>query len=200
MASGPVLVNFSGGVDSVYAAYIALRNGNRVVLHHCVLKSKHSRHTQEKQAAKRCLDFFTRNRLGNFTYVESGFDYGTLGHMIYDVELIGFLTGTILRNPAHKNVERVIVSVNSEDPTGRDINTPRRVRANRIAEEVAGRKIKWEYPFIHMTKRQVMEDMPPELLRSTWWCRRPQKNDMPCKKCASCKSTLPVVKSLTKYP
>lgn len=200
MASGQVLVNFSGGVDSVYAAYTALKNGEKVLLHHCVLKSKNSRHMQEKRAARECIDFFNQRNLKNFTYIESGFDYGSLGHMVYDVELIGFITGTILRGPAHKKISRVIVSVNADDPTGRDINAPRRVRANAISEQVAGRKISWEYPFIHMTKEEVMRNMPPELLRRTWWCRRPGRNNMPCGKCSACSSTLPIVKSLTKYP
>lgn len=191
-------MNYSGGVDSVYAAYRALRNGDKVYLHHCVLKSKYSRHTQEKRAASACIDYFKSTGLKNFVYLESSFDYGNLDFLIYDVELIGFITGMILRNPAHKSIERVIVSVNAEDPTGQDINTPRRVSANGLAEQVAGRKIEWEYPFIHMTKKEIMEDMPPELLKRTWWCRRPQKNNMPCKACNSCKSTLEVVKSLTK--
>jgi 7-cyano-7-deazaguanine synthase in queuosine biosynthesis len=198
--SSPVLINYSGGVDSVYAAYTALRKGEKVYIHHCVLKSKTSRHDQEKRAVTRTLDYFKSHNLKNFKYIESGFDYGNLGYMIYDVELMGFITGTILRNPAHKEIKRVVVSVNSEDPTGKDINTPRRVSANALAEQVAGRKIKWEYPFIHMTKAEVMHDMPPKLLGMTWFCRRPQKNNTPCKSCASCKSTLPVVKSLTKYP
>ena len=194
----PVLVNYSGGVDSVYAAYRALRNGDKVYLHHCVLKSRVSRHTQEKKAVGNTIDYFKGHGMENFKYIETSFDYGNLDYMIYDVELIGFITGIILKKPAHKNISRVIVSVNAEDPTGIDINTPRRVSANALAEQVAGRKIDWEYPFIHMTKKEVMEDMPPELLKMTWWCRRPQKNNTPCNACNSCKSTAKVVKSLTK--
>lgn len=193
-----VLINFSGGIDSTYAAWSALREGEVPLLHHCSLKSRGDRWRYERQAIIKSLEYFNRVGLNKYKFIESGFDYGTLGHLIYDVEVIGFLSGVVLRNPRHSHIDRVIVSVNADDPTGIDMNNFRRTQANAYTELVAGKKINWEYPMIHMKKEEIIRKMPPDLVKTTWWCRRPLRNGAPCAACRSCKETVPAVKSLTK--
>lgn len=193
-----VLINLSGGIDSVYAAWQSLKNGDEPILHHCTLKNRSRRWAHEKKAVSETLNYFSKVGLNKYKYLESGFDYGTLTHLIYDVEIIGFLSGVVLRNPRYLSIDRVIVSVNANDPTGQDINNFRRTQANAYTELVAGRKINWEYPMISMEKSEIISKMPRELVSSSWWCRRPQKNSKPCGYCRSCKETIPSIKSLTK--
>jgi 7-cyano-7-deazaguanine synthase in queuosine biosynthesis len=197
-ASPTVLINYSGGIDSVFAAWQALKQGERVLIHHCILKNRNNRYNSEKAATAATLNYFKKVGLTNYKYVESGFDYGTIGYLIYDVEIIGFLTGVVLRNPRYSNLDRVIVSVNANDPTGRDINNFRRSRANLYAESVSGKSIKWEYPMIHMTKEEIIGKMPKELALSCWWCRRPKSSGKPCGSCPPCKEVLPIMNKLTK--
>jgi 7-cyano-7-deazaguanine synthase in queuosine biosynthesis len=192
-----VLINYSGGIDSVYAAWRALKDGERPILHHCVLKNKTLRYPHEKRAVSHTLHYFNKVGLKDYVYVESGFDYGSLGHLIFDVEIIGFLTGVVLRNAKYRQVDRVIVSVNKDDPTGRDINNFRRVHANLYAESVIDKPIKWEYPMIHMSKAEIMADMPRDLLKLCFWCRRPKSNGSYCGQCKSCREVVPILKELT---
>lgn len=182
------LINISGGIDSVYSALKCLESGGRPILHHCVLKSRTSRWSYEKKAVMHALAYFRRNNLNDFVYIESGFDYGTVGHLVYDVEIIGFLTGVVLRNPKYSNVNKVIVSVNKDDPSGRDINAARRVTSNGLADLMVGRSLEFLYPYISMTKADIIKDMPKELISGLWWCRTP-KNGNRCNKCRACRES-----------
>jgi len=191
------MVNISGGVDSVYAALKALQSGEKLLLHHCVLKSRTNRWQQEKRAVQEALSYFRKQGLTSFIYVETSFDYGKINYLIYDVELIGFLTGLVLRNPKYESVAKVIVSVNKDDPTGRDINTPRRVVSNALATTLLGdRKIDFVYPHINITKKDMIRDTPRPLLEKLWWCRTPRGNN-PCGTCKPCREINPILKNLT---
>lgn len=188
------LINISGGVDSVYDAWKSLESGGHVLLHHCVLKSRTNRWSYEKKAVNHSLSFFRNNGMKNFVYVETEFDYGTVNHLIYDVELIGFLTGLVLRNPRYSSIKKVVVSVNKDDPSGRDLSSPRRVVANSLATTVIGREIDFVYPHINMTKKQIIDDMPQDLLSGLWWCRVP-KNGNKCGSCKPCKEINNIIKT-----
>jgi 7-cyano-7-deazaguanine synthase in queuosine biosynthesis len=193
-----VLINFSGGIDSTYAAWESLRSGDTPILHHCVLRGRDDRWRFEREAVSNILKYFNKVGLNKYRYIESGFDYGSIGHLIYDVEVIGFLSGVVLRNPKYAHINRIIVSVNANDPTGQDINNFRRTQANAYTELVVGKTISWEYPMIHMDKSEIIRKMPRDLVDASWWCRRPQSSGKPCGYCRSCKETMPTIKSLTK--
>jgi 7-cyano-7-deazaguanine synthase in queuosine biosynthesis len=191
------MINISGGVDSVYAALKALESGERLLLHHCVLKSRTNRWQQEKKAVQHAVSYFRQRNLNGFTYVETSFDYGKINYLIYDVELIGFLTGLVLRNPRYESVNKVIVSVNKDDPTGQDRNTPRRVISNSLATTLLGdRKIEFVYPHIDMTKKDMLIGTPRPLLEKLWWCRTPRGGNA-CGTCRPCREINPILKKLT---
>jgi len=190
------MINLSGGVDSTYAAYKALSSGRSVLLHHCVLKSRTNRWSQEKKSVDHALKYFIRMGLDNYSYIETGFDYGKISYLIYDVELIGFLTGLVLRNPKYESVNEVIVSINSDDPSAKDLQTDRRVRSNLLGNTVAGKEINFSYPYIGMTKKQMVQDTPVDLLKGLWWCRVPVGGNK-CGRCRPCREINALTKSLT---
>jgi 7-cyano-7-deazaguanine synthase in queuosine biosynthesis len=113
-------------------------------------------------------------------------------YLIYDVELIGFLTGLILRNPKYKYINNVAVSVNKNDPTGRNLQTPRRVRANNCTRSLLStsqnRFINFTYPIINMTRKELIETCPKDLLKGLWWCRKPFMGKR-CNRCLTCRQT-----------
>ncbi len=187
------MINLSGGVDSVYAAYDALKRGEEVLLHHCVLKSRTNRWQQEKKSVNHALNYFSKVGLNTYTYVETSFDYGKITYLIYDVELIGFLTGLVLRNPKYKNVSRVIVSVNANDPSARDVNTPRRVKANALTDILMDKQVKFEYPYIEISKADMIKSLPPDLVAGLWWCRTPRGGNK-CGRCKPCREINTIVK------
>jgi 7-cyano-7-deazaguanine synthase in queuosine biosynthesis len=190
------MINLSGGIDSVYAAYDALKRREHILLHHCVLKSRTNRWVQEKAAVEHALSYFTSQGLNTYTYVETSFDYGKITYMIYDVELIGFLTGLVLRNPRYKSVNKVIVSVNANDPSAQDRNTPRRVRSNALTDILLERPIEFEYPYVDITKEDMIHGLPKNLLVGLWWCRVPRAGQR-CGRCRPCAEINPIIKSLT---
>ena len=54
----------------------------------------------------------------------------------------------------------------------------------------ARRDVKMELPIVGMTKAEVIEACPPDLLRLTWYCRRPRKAGSvyaPCNSCFTCR-------------
>lgn len=191
-----LMINISGGVDSVYAAYDTLNSGRSVLLHHCVLKSRTNRWSQERKAVDHALKYFVRKGLDNFSYLETSFDYGKISYLIYDVELIGFLTGLVLRNPKYKSVNEVLVSINSDDPSAKDPNTPRRVKANLLTDTVMDRKIQFTYPYIEISKRDMLKNIPKDLLAGLWWCRTPVGGNK-CGRCRPCREINEMAKSLT---
>lgn len=191
-----VMINFSGGVDSTYAAYDALRSKQSVLLHHCVLKSTTNRWVEEKKSVDFALNYFSKMGLNKYVYVESSFDYGKISYMIYDVELIGFLTGLVLRNPKYKSVDRVVISVNANDPSARNINTPRRVKANALTDILINREVSFEYPYINITKEEMIKNLPKDLVKGLWWCRKP-RGGQKCGRCNPCKEINPIMKNLT---
>lgn len=190
------MINFSGGVDSTYAAYDALRSKQSVLLHHCVLKSTTNRWVEEKKSVDFALNYFSKMGLNKYVYVESSFDYGKISYMIYDVEIIGFLTGLVLRNPKYKSVDRVVISVNANDPSARNINTPRRVKANALTDILMNREVSFEYPYINITKKEMIKNLPKDLVKGLWWCRKP-RGDQKCGRCNPCKEINPIMKNLT---
>lgn len=189
-----IMINLSGGIDSVYAAYDALKRGESILLHHCVLKSRTNRWQQERKAVDHALKYFNKNELNNYTYVETAFDYGKINYLIYDVELIGFLTGLVLRNPKYNSVKKVVVSINASDPSALDINTPRRVNANTLTNTLLDREIEFDYPYISISKEDMIRNLPKELLSGLWWCRIPRGGNK-CGKCKPCREINRLVKA-----
>lgn len=181
-----MLLNFSGGLDSVYAAYKLLKAGHKLILHHCKLKTRENRTKSELVAVRSVMGWFRENRLTNFTYLESAYDYGTISPIIYDVEIIGFQTGVILRASSRQRVKTVVWPSNAEDVS---ITNPThyRVRHRReLAELVAKRKLDWYYPIRNLRKEDIIRDIPDELFRRSWYCRRPTPNGSRCHQCRTC--------------
>src|SRR5690606_8661524 len=111
-----MLINLSGGIDSTYAAYKYLRENpnKKLLLHHCVLKNFQNRWPKEKEAVEKVLQYLERKNLKNFDYIETVFDYGGIGSMIHDIEMIGFMTAIILRNQNFR-VEEVAITASKDD-------------------------------------------------------------------------------------
>lgn len=182
----PLLVNLSGGVDSVYAAWRLLERGHRLLLHHCVMRNEEGRAEVEKAAVDQVLVWLRSNRKYRFDYIESGYDHGSLGRVMFDVEVIGFLTGVILRDPARHRINTVVVSSNAGDVSVTKPQTSRVVRRQEIAEMVAARKLRWWVPFAEVTKQQMVAALPDELRGMVWSCRKPREGGT-CKVCRPCR-------------
>src|SRR5690606_12086583 len=99
-----VIVNLSGGVDSAYGLYLCLEAGCDVLVHHIRLKNHEGRQDVDQRATRDILDWLRAQKLpGRMTYVESGFDYGSLRYVVRDIWIWTLFTGIILSDPQHRD-------------------------------------------------------------------------------------------------
>lgn len=169
-----VLVNFSGGIDSTYLLYKLLSDKKNVLIHHCQLENYENRVIPENIAVSQILKYFNDNGLNTYKYINTGFHYGNAGYIVKDVEVIAFMSSVILRNPNFSNIKEIAISANSEDETTNP-NDISMIRRGKILDAIlpTDSNIKLTYPIIHMSKKEIIEDMPEELFQMTWFCRKP---------------------------
>ncbi len=187
---GRVFLNLSGGVDSVYAAWWWLQNRPEgLVIHHCHLKNSERRDRAEAEAVKSVLAWLREHKLDRFEFIESTFDYGTIPHLVWDIEIIGFLTGLVLRGSRYKDITRVLMTTTADDLRLRS-SDKRRARREQLAQIMLPRRqLEAVWVNRHLSKAQMVKAMPKDLLALTWSCRKPQ-NGKPCRTCYTCKLLL----------
>lgn len=183
---GRILVPLSGGVDSAYAAWRVLKDGHKALLFHVNLHNREGRGKVEKQATDRICRWLVSKGLNRFDLVDATFDYGTMPRIVYDVELVGFMSGMVLSSRAAKDCNTVVVASNTDDPTVRNRTSRRGVNRKMLCEQMAGRELNWWWLLRAMSKAQVVAATPPGLLELCWWCRTP-RDAKPCHRCPSCK-------------
>lgn len=186
MADRRILVNLSGGLDSAHTAWKLLAEGHPLVLHHCELTSPEGRTAAELDAVARILGWLQDQGLDRFEVVRTAFDYGTLQTVIYDVELVGFLTGVVLRDRRFRSLSTVAVSATIDDATVRSVREPRGVIRRQVAETVARRELDWLWPIAHYDRAELVAATPRDLLELVWWCRRPD-DGRACHRCLTCR-------------
>ena len=185
---GRVLHNLSGGVDSAFVAWDWLRqHPERLLIHHCHLVTKQKRTPKEAEAVTAILAWLRREGLDHFDFVESTFDYGTIGTGVYDIEVIGFISAVILRGRRYKDVDTILVPASANDMRLNKISERQERRKALVELMNPGKRVRFVYPIEHLEKRELLRTMPQELRGLTWSCRRP-KNGEPCGKCHACRS------------
>jgi 7-cyano-7-deazaguanine synthase in queuosine biosynthesis len=183
------LVMLSGGVDSTASLYIYLKQNptHWVYVHHCNMLSPGNRVKEETRSARDVVEWIKQNVSENITYTETDFSYRDLAHIVQDIEVMGFLTGLILRSRTY-HIEKVTINASLHDFAlpGYQIRAKRRFK---IIEAMTNRLIEYDYIIKDMTREQVIKSIPSELLRLTHFCRRPVNGEN-CQECVTCKATI----------
>lgn len=185
--SHTVLSNLSGGIDSVYGTYKLLLAGERVLIHHCHLTSRH-RMRYESVATARVLEWFRAQGLTNFEYIDSASVLPPAPHMqrMRDPEIIMAMAGTILR--ARPHIKRlaywnIVGDTSTKYPNGKVI----KARTRMMYITARRRNIHIERPLQEMTKSEILADMPRGLFELCFWCRFPLEDGSPCRtECSTC--------------
>lgn len=200
-----ILLNLSGGIDSAYCMYDALRRGERLLVHHIRLTNHEGRQQLEHRAVKKIRAYIDAQKLpGSYTYLESGYDHGSLGWIPKDAAIWSFMTGVVLANPKHHDITEVIVPRHVDafghesDPAAGARRSDAYIRA--FVKAVARRDVTILTPIGHLRKAAVMRACPPELLRLCWWCRTPRAGGRACHRCITCKVVDPVLAELRRNP
>lgn len=193
------LLNLSGGIDSLYCLWDYARRREPLLIHFCELINWTGRHKHEVQAVQKIIEWIDRHEPFRYKLLQTRYDYGNT-RIVQDKEVIGFITGTIIRDPriaAH--LQNIIISSNRQDIS----RTPYYVRTEadrlRLIEGVGRKRLKYIYPIGSKTKAKLIRELPPDLLRLAWFCRTPNQG-RPCKKCQTCTKVLPVFQELNIEP
>lgn len=191
------LLMLSGGIDSVYVMYKALSEGRELHVHHIHLVNAEGRADAEARAVRRTLAWMRRNNLTRFKYTESTMDYGSLRWLHKDYFSYALFIGMIMSDPANRDMDSFLHPRHSDAfnlKNGKVTYEQASERANAallgIPSLMARREIKMELPIGGMTKAQVIESCPPDLLKLAWFCRRPVRigsTFQQCNDCFTCK-------------
>ncbi len=190
------LLNFSGGIDSTHALYFYLKNNpdKNLVVHHVILQS--ARTNQEYTAVQNILAWCKEHKLNNFYYSESVLSLGDIP-MTLDVYTFQYFSGLMLRSRKYRSIKYLIIPTpkNEYERLGQARIDRARARAGLIRRSLfcAGeglREIRKDIELINPLrekyKKEVMEELPDELLEMTWFCRQPTENGEPCRECHTC--------------
>lgn len=181
----------SGGLDSVWALWRHLEDTNeRIRTHHVHLVNRENRHLAEAQAVHSVLAYMSaRGWRDRIVHSESTTKWGNLRHIPRDHHTWGYWAGVILSDPKNQGITRVIRTFHVDSVEGGP-DSPMRARADdawrRPIEFISERPIELVHPMIHMTKAQVIADLPADLRELCWWCRRPN-GGRPCGSCHTCR-------------
>lgn len=207
------LVNLSGGKDSVYALYLALENGWKPVAHHCYFVTSDKRHDWELRAVNETCAWLAR-RGHQFPLYRTAFNLNwkerpalnqrNLRRQMPDIYYIAFTSAVILRQ--HPTIQRVVVSANADDhalKTYAGRAQRRRAYVEHAVKTLAkDRTIEWAEPCGHLTTREIIAAMPPDLFALTCYCRQPGPKGQPCWQrkssgwCRTCKLVHAALKEL----
>jgi hypothetical protein len=187
------LICLSGGIDSTFAIWDWWqRNGHnpkaRLLIHHCHMETREGRLKYESEATRKIIQYFESNGFKNFDYTESSFSYGTIKHIVQDIEIIGFLMGVMCRSREYQ-IASISICASKYDLTLAGYGQRSERRYN-VIKALTGKIYSYSYPIINYDRKDMIEMMPRELLDLCWFCRTPD-NGKPCGKCKTCKSTLP---------
>lgn len=191
-----ILLMFSGGLDSTAALWHLLQNQeNRLHLHHLYLVNKENRAEAEQRSVKNIISYIEKSY--TIKYSESYHEYPHFSYLsivnnnqilnqnfMFDSDLYNFIAGTICGSLP--SIKQVAIGRTKSD-TGIE---ERAIIGTNILKLLAP-NVKKIYPVGHLTKQEVYDMLPKELINMTWSCRTPiyiSKNTF--QKCGKCKTCL----------
>lgn len=190
------LLLLSGGLDSAWCLRQRVLAGLPTRTHHVILRDHEGRASVESAATKRVLNWMYSNGGSSLIqHTESTVDFGTVRWIPKNFYLWAYWAGTIMAAPTGQDITKVILPRHSDAFTGGPAS-PGALKSDQayttIIELMAQRAPQLLFPMSHLTKAEVIADMPDDLLQACWWCRRP-KYGKPCHKCQTCQQVDPVI-------
>lgn len=174
------LVPLSGGIDSTAALYKVLKENpskNYLVFRvDMVHGTSGHRTTREAMATEKIIAWLFKNGFPNFCFREVGINYASLGMTppVWDSEVINFFGAMLIQGKPE--ISEFIDGAIENDFADPDFQN----RLDKIAEILylhtgkSREELKIEFPVRHLSKYEVIQSIPPELLSLTWSCRYPK--------------------------
>lgn len=193
MSSPDTLLLLSGGIDSAWCLLQRVRAGLPTRTHHVVLADHEGRARVESAATARILTWMRANGGRELiTHTESRVDFGTVRWIPQNFYLWAYWAGTLMAAPEGRDLSNLILPRHSDaftSPAGALKSDNAYKTTVRL---IAGREPTLVYPMAHLTKAEVVQSMPADLLTACWYCRRPRAG-RPCHTCQTCRQVDPAL-------
>lgn len=184
---------FSGGLDSTGALIRLLTETEEPIhVHHIILKNIENRWRAEDKAVEDILDF-CQKKYRPFKFTNNIFEFMQFEKFYgWDNDIVRFIAAQIAKDDP--NITQVALGKCADDTS--PAFKLRAIQAHAIWRS-SFFDIEWQPPAIirpveNMTKKELVEYLPPELFLKTWSCRHPvedKENNIfhPCFECDTCK-------------
>lgn len=194
-----VILGWSGGIDSTYLLWKLLNEGKNVnALNIHMRYGKNQRWKEERESCRKIKEWLNKNGLDFvYTYADYRLRYITLDQDVILFFLAQYALGckqdcSVALGIIKDDYERWISEIGYYPTVGREIFK----QAISNGEFVFGKgnfthrvDSEVKMPIKHLTKKEVVKMIPPELLELTWSCRRPI-NGQRCNECRACKEEI----------
>lgn len=195
------LIMFSGGLDSTYILYDAVKNTNdKIWVHHIVLKNTvEVRWKEELLAARKIMEYCQKIR--RFPYSESEWGFPFKKYFCWDIDIVAFTAAQIVPNIAGDDkVVLVTGRVKEDDNVESSVQQLEYTQAiwEASIKKFSGRvEDKILKPIKDKHKKDLITELPLDLLNMVWYCRNSDQG-RPCGKCKSCKDMIEARKSIVR--
>lgn len=192
-----IFTNLSGGIDSTNCVYNVLKSGNtKIKVHHCIFATHENRFDAEYKATQNIIKWFKEQGWTKIDYMETAVDLRLTKYSFYDIELFGFLAGGCLRSMAGTDIT-FMLSTSKDDFAQPQFEIRHNDRLQLIRMMSKMPELQIIIPNEYKSRLEVIKEMPVELVKLCWFCRRPSIVDQkPCGKCKTCMQTLPIFREL----
>lgn len=183
------LLMLSGGFDSAWALWKLVEAGEVVRTHHVRLENAAKRADAEDRSVRRIYGWMRDEGFGHLIYpTRSIVNFGNLPYIPRDHHTWGYVAGVLLADPNEASITKVVRTIHKDSlADGPESSFMERVNDawRRPIEFIADREFEFTFPMIHMTKAEVLLDMPESLRSLCWGCRNPSWGN-PCGECVTC--------------
>ena len=183
-----ILIPISGGMDSTYVLYKYLTGTvHPIHAHHISLYSNEEFRIHQEDKAVDDIVSWLKKHTRDFRISKSAY-INPLGGK--DITLVLFTMSQIAHNLVGADTEEIVVA------TGRiiddDVRAPIHTQDDVFWSGVKDLDvpITLERPIRHMNKKEVMNNMPQELVSLTWSCRQPKFEKGKAIECGECHACL----------
>lgn len=183
------LLLLSGGIDSTACLWQRARDGLPTRTHHVMLADWEGRQIHENRATTQVLAWIQQQYpRAQITHTESGVDFRTVRRIPRNHYLWGYWAGVLMHQKS--GLTTIVVPRNKDDFSDpRAGETYDRSYLTSV-ELMTGQQPRLIYPILSYTKADLVKMLPEDLLKRTWWCRRPNAGQ-PCHTCSTCKKVEP---------
>ena len=187
------LIMLSGGVDSALMAYDCLKNNESIHLHHVHITNSENRTFLEAKAVDDILNYFNQHfspALFSISYsVWKESDLGCIGrdYMVYllAAQRIAIYLAADYQVQVHVGfIKEDCKSIAVQE--GWDLRLWRTIIETDVNSFRKSISKDLYRPVLNLSKLNILQRLPKELIDLCWSCRRPV-DDKVCGKCRSCK-------------